>query len=262
VKLILITGASSGIGAATARSLAAAGYRLVLLARTKDKLAALAAELDGAAHVEACDAGDGPAVLAMAERVLDAHGVPHAIVHCAGLGEWKRIEDTLPAEALAMMQAPYFAAFHVNHAFMGAMLRERRGVLIHVNSPASLFPWPSSVGYAAARWALRGLHESLCQDLAGTGLRSCHVVFGRVASEYFSNNPGTEEKLPGIAKTIRTISAEECALVLRDLVESPRREVVHPFMLQLYTWTYAVAPGLVRSLLQLTGVKRLEKGEP
>jgi len=191
MKLAVITGASSGIGAATARTLGAAGYRLVLLARTKDKLATLAAEIGEHATVEACDASDGAAVLAMAERVLTTHGVPHVIVHCAGVGEWKRIEDTSPKEALAMMEAPYFAAFNVNHAFLRPMIDMKRGVLVHVSSPASLFPWPSSAGYAAARWALRGMHEALCQDLAGTGLSSCHVVFGRVSSEYFANNPGT-----------------------------------------------------------------------
>ncbi len=57
----------------------------------------------------------------------------------------------------------------------------------------------------------RGLHEALCQDLAGTGVQSCDVVFGRIDSEYFAHNPGVVEKMPGISKTIRTISEAECA---------------------------------------------------
>ena len=195
-------------------------------------------------------------MLALAERVRRTYGVPDVIVNSAGAGEWKLIEDTPPEEAVAMIQAPYLAAFNTTHAFMRDMLARRSGVIIHIGSPASIFPWPSAVGYAAARWALRGLHESLCQDLAGTGVHSCHVVFGRVDSPYFEHNPGVAEKMPGIANTVRTLSPEECGRVIARVADSPRRELLHPFMLRFYGWNYRVAPGLVLWLLRMTGAKR------
>jgi NAD(P)-dependent dehydrogenase (short-subunit alcohol dehydrogenase family) len=197
MKLAVITGASSGIGKATARLLAADGYTVVLVARNRQALDRVAQEIGSQAIVEACDASDGDAVLAMAERVRRDHGVPHVIVNSAGAGQWKRIEDTTPAEAVTMMGAPYFAAFNVTHAFMREMLAEGRGVIVHVGSPASICTWPSSTGYAASRWALRGLHESLCDDLRGTGVRSCHVLFGRVSSPYFEHNPDTATQATG-----------------------------------------------------------------
>ncbi len=254
--LAVITGASSGIGEATARELVARGYTVVLTARRRDALEKLAETLGENALVEACDAGDGAAVLAMAERVQRRLGVPSVIVHCAGAGEWDFIEDTAPSRAMAMMQAPYFAAFNVTHAFMRGMLQAERGVIIHVNSVAAVFPWPSSTGYTAARWALRGLHEALSQDLAGTGVRSCHLVLGRVASPYFANNPGTAEKLPAIAKTTRRLSTEECARMIARLAARPRNEVTRPFMLLAYRWTHALFPWLVLALLRWTGVRR------
>jgi short-subunit dehydrogenase len=254
--LAVITGASSGIGAATARELASQGYRVILIARRRSKLEELAAEIGDNTVVESCDASNGEAVLAMAERVRRSQGVPDVIVNCAGAGQWKFIEDTAPAEAVAMMQAPYFAAFNVTHAFMSDMLEQRRGIMIHVSSPVSFFAWPSCTGYAAARWALRGLHEALCQDLAGTQVRSCHVIFGKVSSTYFSNNPGVEEKMPGIARTIRVVSPEECARVIAGVVRRPRRQVVYPFMLRLYYWSYAVFPWITRWLLRRTGAQR------
>jgi short-subunit dehydrogenase len=155
-----------------------------------------------------------------------------------------------------MVQAPYLAAFNMTQVFMRDMLARGSGVIIHVNSPASLFPWPSSVGYAAARWALRGLHQSLRQDLAGTGVSSCHVIFARVDSAYFDHNPGVVEKIPWIAGTIRTLSADECGRIIADLAEKPRPEVLHPLALRLYGWSFRVTPGLVRWLLRLTGAKR------
>ena len=155
-----------------------------------------------------------------------------------------------------MMRAPYFAAFNLTHAFMDDMLARNRGIIIHVNSPVSIVTWPSCIGYAATRWALRGLHEALCDDLYGTGVRSCNVVLGKVSSPYFVNNPDTEEKLPGIARAIRTLTPEECAKVISGVVKRPRRQIVHPLMLKIYAWNYYLFPWITRWLMRSTGVKR------
>jgi len=220
MKTALVTGASSGIGADAAKHLAARGYRVILVARGQTLLQKVAQQIGSNAIAEACDASSGEQVLALAERVRVACGVPDVIVNCAGAGEWKRIEDTSPDEAMLMAKAPYLAAFNVTHAFMRDMLRRGSGIIIHINSPASIFPWPSSVGYTAARWALRGLHESLRQDLSGTGVRSCHVVFATVDSPYFEHNPGVKERIPKIAKTVRTLSTDECGRVIAEVAES------------------------------------------
>ena len=135
------------------------------------------------------------------------------------------------------------------------MLKRKSGTLIHVNSPVCFMPWPSAVGYTASRFALRGLHEALAQDLVGTGVNTCHVVFGRVNSEYFDHNAGVAERMPGIAATVRTLEVQECAKILADVAIKPKTLVVHPFMLRLFYWNNLVAPWLTRWLMRVTGAK-------
>ena len=136
MKLVLITGASSGVGAATAREMVKRGFKVLMVARSADTLNRLASELGELAIAAPCDAADADQVGKLADRVMLEHGVPDVIIHSAGAGQWKRVEDTTPAEAVTMMQAPYLAAFNVTHAFMSAMLERRSGVIISVNSPA------------------------------------------------------------------------------------------------------------------------------
>ena len=208
-KLSLIVGASSGVGAATAKELLKRGWQVVITARDENKLRQVAESLDSSVGYFACDASSAEGIHALAHFVRESYGIPELIVNAAGLGQWKRIEHTSPEEAMQMIRAPYLAAFNASQIFMNDMLQRKSGVLVHVNSPACFMPWPSAVGYTASRFALRGLHEALCQDLVGTGVRSCHVVFGRIDSAYFVNNPGVLDHMPRIATTVRTLSTSE-----------------------------------------------------
>jgi short-subunit dehydrogenase len=254
--LILITGASSGIGEAAARRLARDGARVILVARNATALEKIAGEIrseGGHADVYSVDAADGEAVLSTCARIEQELGTPDVVINNAGAGEWRFIEETSPAQARAMADAPFFAAIHFTRAFMPAMLSRRSGQLIHVNSPVSGLGWPGATVYMAVRWALRGFHEALTLDLAGTGVTSTHVVFAKVRSRYFENNPGSEERLPMIARVVRTLEPSECAEVLARAVRRPRREVIYPFTLRAFYWMYAVMPGWVRWLAVRTG---------
>ena len=248
-KLAVITGASSGIGEATARLMAREGWTVVIVARSADKLEALKSQIEhdgGAAVVEVLDAADGEAVIAMSCRIRNSLGTPRVIVNSAGAGEWKFIEDTPPAEAQRMMGAPYFAAYNTTQAFMKDMLAAREGTIIHINSPVSRLAWPGATGYAAARWALRGLHDALYQDLVGTGVHSCHVVFGEVSSNYFQANPGSHDGLPSLARMLPVSTPDRCAEIIWKVVRRPRRELVYPFLLRTFYWLERPFPGLVR----------------
>jgi uncharacterized protein len=258
-QLAVVTGASSGIGAATAVGLGALGWRVVLVARRADRLDEVAQRVrtaGGEAHVEGLDAGDAAAVAAMADRVRERFGTPGAIVNSAGAGEWRWLEETPPEDMERMLDAPFRAAYHVTQAFLADLLAQRSGVLIHVGSPASVLPWPSATAYTVSRWALRGLHEALRQDLAGTGVHTCHVLFGEVTSEYFTANPGSYEHIPKVGKLIPVSTPAECAEVIVRTLHRPRPVVFHPFLLRVFHWANLWLPGPSRWAARVTGRRR------
>ncbi len=246
-QLAVVTGASSGIGAATARVLVASGWTVVLVARREARLRELQVQLDafGAGHavVEPLDGSDPEAVAAMAERVRARFGVPGAIVNSAGAGVWRWPEDTPPAEMERMLDAPFRSAYHVTSAFLPGLLAQRAGVIVHVGSPASITPWPGATGYAISRWALRGYHEALRQDLHGTGVHSSHVLFGEVTSEYFVANPDSYEHIPGLGKLIPAITPLQAAEVIVRTIHAPRDEVLYPRTLAMLALAGRFAPG-------------------
>ena len=168
-KIMLITGASSGIGAATARAAARAGAKVVLLARTKSKLENVADSIrkeGGTAHVYPVDLTVAEAVAEIAKRVTAEIGLPDIIFNNAGAGKWLYAQETEPADAVSMMASPYFAAFFVTRAFLPDMLKRKSGYIINMTSAASRLVWPGATAYIAARWAIHGFTEALRADLS------------------------------------------------------------------------------------------------
>lgn len=228
MKTVVITGASSGVGAAAAHAFARRGYRTILLARSAERLAGLAAGIGPNAHAIPCDVSDPAAVAEAANRIRAEFGTPDILINAAGAGAWKTVPETPPDEAVAMMGAPYFAAYNMTHAFLADMIERGSGHVISLNSPACVVAWRASVAYAAARGALRSFHDALSQDLAGTGVHSSHVIFGRLDTPYFDTNDVAAAGFPRMTRLVRTMSADEAARVLVDVVNLPRTNVTRP----------------------------------
>ncbi|MEU5691065.1 SDR family NAD(P)-dependent oxidoreductase [Actinosynnema sp. NPDC020468] len=243
---VLITGASQGIGLATARLFAARGAHVVLVARTASKV-----DLPGATAHDV-DLADPTAIADLVAAVP----TPDVLVNNAGVGRWLFLEDT-PVEELATMAAlPYLAALHVTRGFLPGMLARGSGHVVTVNSPVSRIPIPGAAGYTSSRYALRGLAAALRLDLRGTGVGASEVVPGKVSSNYFANNPGAEERIPLVARLIPTVSPERVAEEIVRAVARRRAEVVFPWQLKAFEVAGRLFPGVTRYLTWRTGARR------
>lgn len=258
-KTVLVTGASAGLGAAVARRMAAAGARVALVARRRDRLDAVAEDIraqGGSAQVFVADVGNAAQVKAAANAIREALGVPEVIVNNAGAGAWRYVEETEAEDAVTFMAAPYFGAYFVTHAFMTDMLARGSGHIVNVNSPVSRFAWPGATGYAAARWAMRGFAEALRADVRGTGLRVTHFVCGEISSEYFDVNPGSRERIPKVGAFVPLQTPDRAAAGLMKAVHSGAAEYVMPFMLRLFYLSHWLMPRFVNWLVIATGYRR------
>jgi uncharacterized protein len=251
-KIMVITGASSGIGAATAKAAAAERATLVLLARNQTKLEQVAVDVrrgGAAVYTYAVDLTVADAVAEVAKSIIAEVGSPDIIFNNAGMGKWLTVEETSPDEAVNMMASPYFAAFFVTRAFLPEMRRRNSGYIVNMTSAASRMAWPGATAYTAARWAMRGFTEGLRADLTGTGVRTMLVTFAKVASSYWENNPGSENRVPKAQNTIRVLTSEEAAQAIVSGIKRDCREVVAPFMLRFVFALNRLFPAVTRRMM-------------
>lgn len=259
-KLMLITGASGGIGAATARAAARRKVRLALLARSESKLAQAATEIGELSRApvfyRTVDVGDPVRVAEVTAEITSQLGTPDIVLNNAGAGRWLSLIETEPNDAMKMMAAPYFGAFYITRAFLPAMLARHSGTCVFVNSAASRLVWPGAAAYTAARWAVRGLFESVRAETSGTGVRAAMVTFAKVKSEYWANNPGSEERIPKAQSSIPVLTVDQAAEAILKGLEFDREEIVEPLLLRfVLSWARLFPLASRRMMLPQTAAK-------
>lgn len=179
----LITGASAGLGVDFARQLAAQGHRLVLVARRKDRLDALAREL-GNARAVALDLGEaGAADRLMAD--LAAHGERvDLLVNNAGFGLWGRFTALDGPKQRAMIDLNCGALVELCHAVLPAMLRRKDGAILNVASTAAFQPGPGMATYFATKAFVLSFTEALHEEVRTQGVRVSALCPGPTATEF------------------------------------------------------------------------------
>jgi NADP-dependent 3-hydroxy acid dehydrogenase YdfG len=200
--VFLITGASSGIGAETARHAAEAGYRLVLAARSTDKLSALASEIGGEdrALVVSCDVSEWEQQEAMVAAALDRFGRIDVAWANAGFGAKRGFLEETPEYWRSMVLTNVYGAALTIRATIPA-LRESRGHLLLTGSVAGRRALPGSL-YSSTKWAVTGMGESARQELDGSGVRVTLIEPGMVDTPFFDNPVSDALKAEDVARAV------------------------------------------------------------
>ncbi len=166
-SVAVITGASSGIGAATARALAGHGYRLALLGRRIDRLEELAAQLDVRAIAIAADVTDRDALITAADQVKQQLGGADMLVNNAGVMLLGPFGSTQREEARRMVEVNLLGAMTATEVFLD-QLRDGGGDLVNISSVAGRTARAGNAAYAATKWGMNGWSEALRQELNPT----------------------------------------------------------------------------------------------
>lgn len=188
-KLVVVTGATSGIGEACARRFAAEGAHLILWARRLDRLDRLADELEtrfkSHVHVAQVDVRDRDRVNGAAQAVLAAGDVPDVLVNNAGLARGlNRLYEGDPADWDEMIDTNIKGLLNTTRAFLPVMVERGRGHIVNIGSTAGHMTYPNGNVYAATKFAVDALTQGMSVDLAGTPIRVSSVDPGFVETEF------------------------------------------------------------------------------
>jgi len=230
-RVAVITGASSGIGAATARALRRDGLKVALLARRADRIEALAAELgDGAIAIEA-DVTDREALVAAAERVQDELGAAGVLVNNAGVMLLGPFSSEQRDDYRQMVEVNLLGAITATEIFL-PQLRETGGDLVNISSVAGRTARVGNAVYAATKWGINGFSEGLRQELQ-PDVRVMVVEPGAVATEltdhitHASTKQATQDYVRDLA-----ITSEDIAEVIAFAVSRPKRMTLNEILVR------------------------------
>jgi short-subunit dehydrogenase len=249
-KLVLITGASSGIGAAIAIEAAKRGAIVALVGRDKEKLQDVQqtiAAADGRSYIYVTALANAESVESLRGRIEQDLGVPHFLINNAGSGRWAYLEDTSYAEIDQMIDAPLRASLYVTRAFLPGMLQRNSGAIGNVSSIAAFLPWSSATVYTAVRWAIRGLHEALRADLCGTNLSVTLAATAAVKTEYFNKNLSP---VPVTPFWIPLLEPDQVAAAFIDALVNRRSILVIPKGIDLLRSLHYLLPSFVNTAMR------------
>jgi hypothetical protein len=256
-KVILITGASSGIGKETAIEFAKLGANIILVARRKEKLEQVANELKEF-HVSTlvctCDVSKKEKVKEMSKMILEKFDSVDILVNNAGFAIYGSVNDLTIDEIESQMETNYFGMIYCIKNFLPLMLKKKSGHIVNVASVAASFGLPGIASYCASKFAMLGFSEGLKHELKDTGVGITVVSPIMVRTNFFDHS--SFEKMPKYSPM--SLSSKTVAKAILKAANSPRLEIIVPSVVRGAVWIKNTFPYFINPVLGKSFKKQLD----
>jgi NADP-dependent 3-hydroxy acid dehydrogenase YdfG len=236
-KVVVITGASSGIGEATAEALAAQGATTVVSARREDRLEDLVERIEGngsRALAVSCDVTDEEQAHALIRRAKEEFGRVDIVVNNAGLMQLSKVEKSLSNEWRQMFDINVLGLLHVTDAAIKVMKAQGSGHLVNISSLASRGTRPALGVYSGTKTAVNAISEALRQELQADDIRVTIIEPGAVATELPEHITDEEarEGLNSLLGELDPLQPEDIAAAVVYCVSQPERVSVNEMLIR------------------------------
>lgn len=247
-KIVLITGASSGIGKQTAIEFAKLGSNIILVARTKNKLEEVENELkqfNVDTLVCTCDVSKQDQVEIMSKIVLEKFSSIDILVNNAGFAIYGSVFDLSIDDIKSQMETNYFGMIYCTKNFLPSMIKKKSGHIVNVASVAASFGLPGIASYCASKFAMLGFSEGLKHELKDTGV-GITVVSPIMVKTNFFEHPSFE-KMPKYSPT--SLNSKTVAKAIVKASNSSRLEIITPSIIRIAVWLKQTFPYFINPIL-------------
>ncbi len=250
-KIIVITGASGGIGAEIACLVAERGAIPILLARRSDKLAEVGSRIAGEKGLFTVDVTSNEQVTLAVDQILEKYGTIDVWINNAGFGLFEYVQDMSMDRFEELMEVNYYAVVRCTKAVLSHMLRVRSGHIINVASVAGKIGTPKAAAYSASKHAVIGFTNSIRAELADSGIRVSLLNPGPIDTPFFDISDPQGHYKKNIQRYM--LKPETVALAMTQLIQSGKADMTLPFsaafgakLLQIFpNWLSGIAGRLL-----------------
>ena len=258
-KVVVITGASSGIGEAAAEQFAKKGANLVLVARRKEKLEQVEKNLSKYSVkilICVCDVSDKEQVKQMAEKTIETFSKIDILVNNAGFVIYGNVKELSIEDIESQMKTNYFGTIYCTKSFLPHFLKQNSGHIVNVASVGASFGVPGIASYCATKYAMLGFSEGLKHELHNTGVGVTVVSPIQVRTSLFDHPSFKNFTLNA---TGISLSSETVANAIIKASNSSRLEIVVPSFVRIGIWFKQTFPFLINPIIGSAFRKQLDK---
>lgn len=248
-KVVIVTGASAGIGKATALAFARKGAAVALVARREDRLQELAEQIrgqGGRACVFGVDVANRSAVSHMVDQVIETYGHIDILINNAGIGLLSPVADMAPSELQRVMDVNFYGLVWCVQAVLPHMISQRSGQIINVSSIIGKRAVPRMSAYCASKFAVQAFSESLRMEVAPHAIDVIVICPPRTTTEFDAT---AMMDRPGHRVNWRSISAEAVASIILSASRKRKREVIITWSGKALAWAAVLTPRLLDRMM-------------